>query len=483
MLRNPQYAGYTNIIVARLQEINRMRGAAQGAQPQQPPVAQQAMQGMSRGGIVSFRDGGKVRKFSGVNGGSHIISKGREVSEAEKNADNAGYASVWGDMGTGLKKAGLAAQDILFAAPVAAAERVGNLAIGLPNAMGANIPYLPETSPTHFMDRYNANDASPRAQLDKWSGANPAYPIDKSKYENGAPGDVPTVINGTKTPFTDEEIERLAERGIFVPGHPPKSKTQLPQYTRQYVPPSNIGGLDALSRRGGGEYPTASLQDYYNQINGLIGNDEEDAKSRAELAKQKERSPWMNVMMGGLTMAEQGAANPNAGILGNFATGAKTGLEGYGKDQSAFAARQDALNKQARAERLGIAGLAVNEIGQDKRLQAQLAMQRLQLKIGAKPFQALEAKMQRYAAERAKADRDKGVYQPDSEYDLEAFQKFSPQIQGVYQRDEAAQLAAYQKALHDWVVQGRQGYFPSSFEEWKQTQLMGGVPDNAVVRE
>lgn len=68
MLKNPQYSGYTNIIIARIQEITHMKQAATGATPPQPPVAQQVVQqaaqpGMARGGIVAFRHGGKVRKF------------------------------------------------------------------------------------------------------------------------------------------------------------------------------------------------------------------------------------------------------------------------------------------------------------------------------------------------------------------------------------------------------------------------------------
>jgi hypothetical protein len=71
MLKNPSYAGFTGVIIARISEINRMRQAAQAQQPTPPTVAQQALSGqappqqqaMAAGGIVAFKHGGKVRKY------------------------------------------------------------------------------------------------------------------------------------------------------------------------------------------------------------------------------------------------------------------------------------------------------------------------------------------------------------------------------------------------------------------------------------
>jgi len=76
LLRNPQYAGFSNVIIARIAEINRLKQAATAAQPQPPSVAQQVVsstppeqvQTMSGGGIIAFRDGGKVRRFKDSKG-------------------------------------------------------------------------------------------------------------------------------------------------------------------------------------------------------------------------------------------------------------------------------------------------------------------------------------------------------------------------------------------------------------------------------
>lgn len=437
MMRNPQYAGFTNIIVARLQEINRMRGAAQGAQPQQPPVAQQAVQGMSRGGIVSFRHGGKVQKYAR----GHEVVRGIDRGDASQ--------SLWNMIA--------------------------------PSAEQKAHPWgVPSTAASAVNPAANLSD---QEQQDIWSGANHNYPVDKSQYAYGAPGDVPTVIHDPNSPFGAGDYAWAKANGINIGEPTPKPISQLPPLAAREIPQINTGGIGILSNQGGGDYPTTSFQEYADQINAFAGKDENDIKAREELDTQKKRSPWMNVMMGGLTMAEQGASNPRAGILGNFATGAKTGLEGYGKDRDAMATRQDALNKASRAERMGIAGLAVTETGQDKRLQAQLAMQKLQLRIGQKPFQALEEKMQRYAIDRANADRDKGIKKPFSDYELDAFHQFSSQIYGADMRSEASQMASYQKEKHDWVLQGKQGYFPATYDEWRSEQFDGAANPDAKIRK
>ena len=71
MLKNPQYAGFTSVIIARIAEIQRTRQSADAKQPQAPSVAQQVLSGeqvqpqaMAKGGIVAFRDGGQVRGFA-----------------------------------------------------------------------------------------------------------------------------------------------------------------------------------------------------------------------------------------------------------------------------------------------------------------------------------------------------------------------------------------------------------------------------------
>lgn len=72
MLKNPAYAGYTGVIIARISELNHIRQAAQAQQAAPPTVAQQALSGqappqsqaMAAGGIVAFKHGGKVRKYA-----------------------------------------------------------------------------------------------------------------------------------------------------------------------------------------------------------------------------------------------------------------------------------------------------------------------------------------------------------------------------------------------------------------------------------
>ena len=97
MRHNPQYAGFTNIIEARIGEITRMRGAAQGAQQPQPSVTDQAMQGgeqdqqlMAKGGIVAFKHGGKVRNFA--SGGP---TSSQEAADAAAQRNRAGITDAW----------------------------------------------------------------------------------------------------------------------------------------------------------------------------------------------------------------------------------------------------------------------------------------------------------------------------------------------------------------------------------------------------
>ena len=72
MMRDPRYAGYTNVIVARLNEIKQMQAAAQAKQPQPPTVAQQVMQPPAQQQAApqqqalqqGYAEGGGIRGFS-----------------------------------------------------------------------------------------------------------------------------------------------------------------------------------------------------------------------------------------------------------------------------------------------------------------------------------------------------------------------------------------------------------------------------------
>lgn len=441
MLRNPQYAGFTNIIVARLTEINRMRQAPAATQQQPPSVADQAVQGMSRGGIVAFRHGGKVKKFAeGTEG--HVVRGGKDISHLSypyETPEN--QPSPW---------SGESYKDSLWASTI-----------------------RPRITDSGFT-------SSSAAPIDAMAGGDVVPRGVYSPEGGGRPGDIPTAVGN----FNPQEAAWLRAHGVK---NPPVSEVPEEEPLQAYNYPTMGGGIGASIRsRGLASVPDTALADYYKQIQGLIGPDKGAEEDRAELAAQKKNALNNAMMYAGLGMARAGGETPTHGFFGHIATGATEGLISHDKQAAERQAQLRALNKGDRAEKMGIAGLAVNETAQDKRAAAAEAAAYRRTAVGAKPAEIEhQATIGRANEIRAEAIRQKRIDPsvkvpgPWEAYAL-ARRSMNPGMYGAGLRDEASLRAQYLKEKMD-PMRDPKAFFPS-FESWS-SPYAGGNAAPTTVRE
>lgn len=412
LLRNPQYAGFTNVIIARLTELNKARQAPQAQQPPTPTVAQQAVSGqappdqpaMAAGGIVAFKHGGEVRKFA--KGGKPSLTEraarwlGMEPRDEEPDqpaeaaptdgtpdAYKQGWNTVGQYLGSGARKLGSAAGDVLLAMPAAAVQRATNVGIGGINALGANIPYMQESSPYAFSED-DANDAG---------GPPPTLAMPAPK--NAAPTqDLPPASSAYK-PVTAKDLG---------------------------LPSLDASALYAAQRAGAGTgLQGDEFKKYYEAIRGMAGDNPDADAQRAEIAKNKKNAVNYALMHAGLGMAQAASEHPTQGFIGNLASGAGAGLGSYEKTETEQNAAQRELARLDRQEKLGIAGLAVNERGQDARMARQEAMARAGIAAQLKGPALQEAAIRQYAVDAANQDRAKGIVQPMSYYHQKAWEAYN----------------------------------------------------------
>lgn len=493
MLRNPQYAGYTNVIIARIQEINHMRQAAQGAAPQPPTVAQQALQNaqqsmqpqqsMARGGVIAFKGGGKVKNLEqytyqqseyvpetphevtkelrmppppvgpalirdAVRGGTAAPTDYSPYYDASSTADEPvqqkarggivafkdggkvkrfakggqadssedPYAGGWKAIGGGAKKLGAAALDI-GQLPGVAVRRLYNVGVGLPNALGADLSYVDPGSATPYYDRYVRGaqaTQSPTYGVDAMTGAAPYV---------APPGAQPA--------------EPVAPAAL-----PPVSQQDLGL-------PSMGGGISALLASRGGPRPSRKLTDYTGEMEQVLGPNKDLAEARANIAAQKANALNNALMYAGLGMARSASTSPQQGILGNLATGATEGLTSFDQQEQQRQQMLRDLGRQERAERMGILSAGVNERGQDVRADQQMQLQRMGLGLQAQALKApalLEQAIRQRAVDLANADRAQGIQRPLSDYHLQAWQEYNSQLGVASMRGDvqrAAQRSAY----------------------------------------
>ena len=411
MLRNPQYAGFTNIIVARLTEINRMRQAPAAAAPQPPTVADQAVQGMAKGGIVSFRHGGKVKKFAE----GHVVTGGKDISHLSypyETPEN--RPSPW---------SGESYKDSLWNSTI----RPGITDSGTP-------------------------DHTPPAPIDAMAGGDVTPKGVYSPEGGGRPGDIPTAVGS----FNPQEAAWLRAHGVK---NPPVSEVpkEEPLRSNDYAYPSTDGGIASLSARSkGSAMPDTSLADYYKQLQGLLGSDTGAGEDRATIAGEKKNALNNAMMYAGLGMARAAGEHPLQGILGNMATGATEGLTSY--DQQAVARQKQLreLNKSARSESLDAAKLSVLETGQDKRLQASEFGANARFGQSMKPAEREYQMTTLLANELRKKDPS---LLPGEAYAL-ARTRINSGMYGAGVRADTALRTEYTKALND-PRRDKNAYFPS----------------------
>lgn len=307
MLKNPQYAGFTGVIISRLREITQMRQAAQAQQPAAPSVAQQAVagqQGMAAGGIISFRQGGRVRKYA--SGGDTRLGKYTKqyLTPAE--------APAYGEFG----------------------EHAG-MTHYTPTAFEIDNPF-------NMIDPYQAQLAAAVKERER------ALALSRSR--------------GIAPPVQDTPIE---EKGAAAQ-QPPE---RLEKFTPLSAPDTGIGGAVALGGRKRAGLPglDESSDAIYNRIYSRIGNNPDADEERAALKKDDARNPHMAMIRAGLGMAQSASTNPHHGILGNFAAGAGEGLTDYTRGREGYKKQLAELAKVSRQERLGASSQAEQEYASNMR--------------------------------------------------------------------------------------------------------------------
>lgn len=398
MLRNPQYSGFTPVIIARLQEINHMRQAAQGAASAPPTIAQQALQQaqapqapqapqaqqtMAKGGIVAFMHGGKVKRFA--DGG--VTAAMRRYSPI---VDPDFYTRV--------------------------------------PSQYPEMEHRPVNKPTYsglFTDPYQEELARGVALQTKLAA--------EARARAGAP----EVQQGTTEPQT-------------APTEP--APVALPPLTSRDTGMSPSGlGIGALMSRSGGPRPDRRLEDYLTPMQKLMGENKDLAEARQEATAEKANALNTALMYGGLGMAQAAGERPQTGILGSLTSGATAGLTQYDKAAQARQQMLRDLGRQERAERLGLLQAAVGERGQDVRADRMDATQRMGLGLQAAQMKASymqEQDIANLALSMANADRAKGIQRPFEEYKLAARQRFnavSPAMQGAELRSEQQRKILEQK--------------------------------------
>lgn len=477
MLKNPQYAGFTNIIIARLTEIKRLQGAAQGAAPAAPTVAQQAVQpqqqpqpqpqAMARGGIVAFKDGGKVKKDEAKRLDGYKYKQdeyaplqpkeiSREINLAEpKGPDISDITADRPPVGIRGFAGGSAGEAIRamqrYGSPEEeySEEPVYGRSSGPVSAehqgMEHGVSGPRWQNPFRMRDAYQANlDAAVAASR---AGAGRTKALSNTAANTLAPGAAP----GQKdTPLPP--LSPVAERDF---GYP------------------SMGGVASFSmRNSGGDRPARPLAGYMSELRDAMGPNTSAEEARAELKQQKKGALGNALMYAGLGMARGASTHPQHGILGNLATGATEGLTSYDKQEQERQQQLRDLGKIERAERLGLVNAGVTERGQDVRADRQENLQRMGLGLQAQSLKGpalLEAAIRKRAVDLANQARAVGVQKPYSEYHLQATREYSSplgiasmradtarqtQATQVFNNAEKVQPGSGRRAVQMWEAQG-----------------------------
>jgi len=330
MMRDPRYAGFTSIIIARITEIKHERDAAQAMQPQQPSVAQQAltpaqpaptpMQGMASGGIVAFRDGGQIRGFAS---GSTVTDPNPTVPEGFTRFYNPN-TKIWMTVPEGTSTT-----------RIVEAPRV----TGVDEAIAAKA-------------------AAHRQELQRQAAANNVL-AGGVRAAPATPASVPQASQPADLPPT----EALAEP------YSPASGTVG----------SGLGSLRVSS--GSRNTPTLNADEAMAKIKKYGANPEQDTADKVELAAerksyqdQKDNALNMAAIRAGLGM--MAGTSPNA--LQNIGQGGVEGLGQYTQDVGTANAGIRALGREERMDRtadkrlsqqayLGILQDQAREYGADRR--------------------------------------------------------------------------------------------------------------------
>lgn len=195
---------------AQMPESTVAQDTAQQAAPAGLAAVAQPQHAMRGGGIVAFQSGGRVSK------------------EEQARRDREALTRLGQGVASGAVRTGAAAAD-LFTLPARGLMGATNSLIRLPNALGVDVPYIPEaafggssTSLTPYMDRVRASEpqGAPRPEtvnVGTMSGAEPVTPglgVDPRPVEEPVPAQAPAQsaapVGGTSVPAGQGPAASLA---------------------------------------------------------------------------------------------------------------------------------------------------------------------------------------------------------------------------------------------------------------------------------
>jgi hypothetical protein len=203
-------------------------------------------------------------------------------------------------------------------------------------------------TPDKFINTYspkNENDTKRlMGNINKWTGLEPDQEVDLEDPEVVSKLAHATLRNERSLNLPPSEINKLISKGYSKRGEEmPTSKgiASLPEAKGSMVFPAAPEDMPMphSKEEESAAYKAKELQDLLGEDPNAARREARLSKREADLAEEKDRSPWMALMQAGLsTMA---GTSPNA--LSNIGAGATEGLKSYGEARKDISKSSDKL--------------------------------------------------------------------------------------------------------------------------------------------
>jgi hypothetical protein len=203
-------------------------------------------------------------------------------------------------------------------------------------------------TPDKFINTYspkNENDTKRlMGNINKWTGLEPDQEVDLEDPEVVSKLAHATLRNERSLNLPESEIRKLMSKGYSKRGEEmPTSKgiASLPEAKNSMAFPAAPEDLPMphSKEEESAAYKAKELQDLLGEDPNAARREARLSKREADLAEEKDRSPWMALMQAGLsTMA---GTSPNA--LSNIGAGATEGLKSYGEARKDISKSSDKL--------------------------------------------------------------------------------------------------------------------------------------------
>ena len=203
-------------------------------------------------------------------------------------------------------------------------------------------------TPDKFINTYspkNENDTKRlMGNINKWTGLEPDQEVDLEDPEVVSKLAHATLRNERSLNLPESEIRKLMSKGYSKRGEEmPTSKgiASLPEARNSIAYPAAPEDMPSphSKEEESAAYKAKELQDLLGEDPNAARREARLSKREADLAEEKDRSPWMALMQAGLsTMA---GTSPNA--LSNIGAGATEGLKSYGEARKDISKSSDKL--------------------------------------------------------------------------------------------------------------------------------------------